>query len=125
MSTQTQNSSGYKAFQATAVAIGQGKRVFADTSNPPLIAVAGAAVIAIGVTMEPIGASGIGTVKLFSGPGTFLMCANGAITAGAQLFPTANGNIDDAGVTALPLVALEAATAANDIIECSPALLGA
>jgi hypothetical protein len=125
MSTATQNSSGYKAFQATAVAIGVGKRVFVDTSNPPLIAVAGASVIAIGVTTENIAASGYGTVKLFNAPGTFLMCANAAITAGAQLYPTDAGNVDDAGDTALPLVALEAATAQGDIIEVSRALLGA
>jgi hypothetical protein len=125
MATQTQNSSGYKTFQATAVAIGVGKRVFVDTSVPPLIAVAGAAVGAIGVTMENIAASGYGTVKLFGSPGTFLMCANAAITAGAQVYPTAAGNIDDSGTTALPLVALEAATAQNDIIEVAPFLLGA
>jgi hypothetical protein len=125
MATQTSNSSGFKTFQATAVAIGVGKRVFVDTSVPPLIAVAGASVIAIGVTVENIAASGYGTVKLFNAPGTFLMCANAAITAGAQVYPTASGNIDDAGTTALPLVALEAATAQNDLIEVAPALLGA
>lgn len=125
MATQTQNSSGYKAFQATAVAIGVGKRVFIDTSVPPLIAVAGATVGAIGVTMENIAASGYGTVKLFNAPGTFIMCANAAIVAGAQLYPTAAGNVDDAGTTALPLVALEAATAQNDLIECGPFFLGA
>lgn len=121
----TQNSSGYRTFQATAVAIGVGKRVFVDASSPSLIAVAGAAVAAIGVTVENIAASGYGTVKLFNASGTFLMCANAAITAGAQLYPTASGNVDDAGTTTLPLVALEAATAQNDLIECAPILLGA
>lgn len=125
MATQTSNSSGYKSFQATAVAIGVGKRVFLDASVPPLMAVAGAAVGAIGVTVENVAASGYGTVKLFNSPGTFIMCANAAITAGAQLFPTAAGNVDDAGTTALPLMALEAATAQNDLIECGPFLLGA
>lgn len=121
----TQNSSGYRTFQATAVAIGVGKRVFIDTSNPPLIAVAGAAVGAVGVTVENIAASGYGTVKLFASDGTFLMCANAAIAAGAQIYPTAGGNIDDAGTTALPLVAMEAATAQNDLIEVAPFFLGA
>ena len=123
MATQTQNSSGYKTFQATAVAIGVGKRVVVDSSGT--IAVAGAAVLAIGVTLENIAASGYGTVKLFNAPGTFLMCANAAIVAGTQLYPTAAGNVDDAGTTALPLVALEAATAQGDLIECGPLLLGA
>lgn len=121
----TQNNSGYRTFQATAVAIGEGKRVFVDASAPSLIAVAGAAVGAIGVTVEPIAANGYGTVKLFGAPGTFIMCANGAITAGAQIFPTASGNIDDSGTTALPYVALEAATAQNDLIEVGPFILGA
>jgi len=125
MSTANQNSSGFKAFQATNVAIGRGRRVFVDGSNPPLIAVADHDVGAIGVTVEAIAANGIGTVKLFGGPGTFLMCANAAIACGAQIFPTDNGNIDDAGTTALPLVALEAATAQGDLIEVAPALLGA
>lgn len=123
MAHASQNSSGYKAFPATAVAIGAGKRVTVNASGQ--IAVAGAAVAAIGVTIEAVAASGIGVVKLFSAPGTFLICANGAVTAGAQLFPTAGGNIDDAGTTAIPYVALEAATAANDIIECAPIVLGA
>lgn len=121
----TQNATGYRTFQATAVAIGVGKRVFLDTSNPPLMAVAGAAVGAIGVTTENVAASGYGTVKLFNAPGTYIMCANAAIAAGAQLYPTAGGNVDDAGTTALPLMALEAATAQNDLIECGPFLLGA
>jgi len=125
MPTANQNSSGYKAFQATGVAIGRGKRVFADSSNPPLIAAADHNVGAIGVTIEAIAANGVGTVKLFGGPGTFLMCANAAITCSAQIYPTDGGNIDDAGTTALPLVALEAATAAGDIIEVGPLLLGA
>ncbi len=119
----TVNDSGYKTFQATAVAIGEGKRVTVDSSG--LISVAGAAVGAVGVTTEAIAASGYGTVKLFSGSGTYRMCANAAIARGAIIYPTAGGNIDDAGTTALPLVALEAATAQNDLIEVGPWLLGA
>lgn len=121
----TQNNSGFRTFQATAAAIGIGKRVFLDTSNPPLMAVAGAAVGAVGVTTENVAASGYGTVKLFNAPGTFLMCANAAIAAGAQLYPTASGNVDDTGTTVLPLMAMEAATAQNDLIECAPFFLGA
>lgn len=119
----TANSSGYKSFTATAVAIGEGKRVKVDANGN--ISVAAAAEGAIGVTTQAIAASGTGTVKLFNAPGTFILCANAAIVAGAKLYPTAGGNVDDAGTTALPLVALEAATAANDLIECGPWLLGA
>lgn len=123
LSNTTTNSSGYKTFQATAVAIVTGKRVTVDSSG--LISVAGAAVGAIGVVTEDVAASGYGTVKLFNAGGTFIMWANAAITRGAQIFPTATGGIDDAGTTALPLVALEAATAQGDLIECGPWLLGA
>jgi len=119
----TANSSGYRTCQATAVAIVMGKRVkYASTG---LISVAAAAEGAIGVTVEDIPASGYGTVKLFNAGGTFIIYANAAIAAGAQLYPTAGGGVDDAGTTALPLVALEAATAQGDLIECGPLLLGA
>lgn len=119
----TANSSGYRTCQATGTAIALGKRVkFASTG---LISVAAAAEGAIGVTVEAIAADGYGTVKLFNAPGTFIIYANAAIAAGAQLYPTASGGVDDAGTTALPLVALEAATAQGDLIECGPLLLGA
>lgn len=119
----TANSSGYKTFQATAVALVEGKRVKVDSNG--LISVAAAAEGAIGVTVEACAASGYATVKLFNAGGTFLIWANAAIARGAQLFPTATGGVDDAGTTALPLVALEAATAQGDLIECGPLLLGA
>ena len=119
----TANSSGYRTFQATSVAIAQAKRVKVDSNG--LISVAAATDGAVGVTTEAVAADGYGTVKLFNAAGTFLVTANAAITRGAQLFPTAAGNVDDAGTTALPLVALEAATAQNDIIEAGPVLVGA
>jgi hypothetical protein len=119
----TSNSSGYRTFQATAVAIIMGKRVKVDSNG--LISVAAANEGAVGVTVEDVPASGYGTVKLFNAGGTFIMWANAAITRGAQIFPTAAGGIDDAGTTALPLVALEAATAQGDLIEVGPWYLGA
>lgn len=119
----TENATGFRAFQATAVAIIRGKRVKVDSNG--LISVAAAAEGAVGVTIEDIAASGYGTVKLFNAPGTFIIWANAAIARGAQIYPTAAGGIDDAGTTALPLVTLEAATAQGDLIECGPLLLGA
>lgn len=119
----TENSTGFRAFQATAAAIIRGKRVQVDVNG--LISVAAAVDGAVGVTIEDIPASGWGTVKLFNAAGTFIIWANAALARGAKLFPTAAGGIDDAGTTALPLVALEAATAQGDLIECGPLLLGA
>ena len=111
------NQTGFKAFQATAVAIPAFTRVKVDASG--LISAAGNN-DAIGVVQEYVPASGIGTVKLFSAPGTQFFLAGGAITAGAVLYPAASGTVDDAiNGSLLGYVALEAATAANDVIEAA------
>ncbi len=46
---------------------------------------------------------------------------------GWKCFPAAaaSGNVDDAGDTAINLVALEAATAENNLIECALSEIGA
>lgn len=116
----TQNSTGYKTFTATATAIGEAVRVKLDSSGN--ISAAGATDAWIGTTMEAIAASGSGTVKLRSAPGTFLVTASAAIAAGARLYPTASGKVDDAAGTGnfTGLQAVEAATADGDIIEAVP-----
>jgi hypothetical protein len=120
----TTNSSGYRTFQATAVAIAEGIRVTVDSNG--LISAAAANVGAIGVTTEPVAASGYGTVKLWNAGGTFIIQAHATgIAKGAILYPAAAGRIDDSGTTAIPLVALEASTAQGDMIECAPWYLGA
>lgn len=118
----TSNSTGFRTFQATAVAIGAFKRVKVDSSGT--ISVAAGTDAAVGITQEAIAASGYGTVKLFSAPGTFLATANGAITRGNSVYPAAAGNIIGAGNTALPYIALEAANAINDVIEIAPNIVG-
>lgn len=123
MASTSENSSGYKTFQATAAAIGLGIRVKVDSNG--LISVAGATDAAIGVTTEAVASSGYGNVKLWTAPGTFLVTAGAAIARGAQLYPLASGKVDDTGTTALNLVALEAATADGDIIEAAPCMKGA
>lgn len=119
----TQNDTGFKSFTATSTAIALGARVKVNSSG--LMLVAAATDAAIGVTTQPVAADGNGTVKLFGAPGTFMMLAGAAITAGAQLYPLASGKVDDTGTTALPLIALQAATADGDLIECAPCLKGA
>lgn len=114
MATST-NESGFRAFQATAVAIEQFVRVTVDSNG--LISVAGESDLGVGVTMEPVAASGYGTVKLWTAPGTFHVQAASAITRGAQLYGAASGEVDDTGTYKLRLVALEAATAQGDVIE--------
>jgi hypothetical protein len=123
MSTGLENTTGYRTFQATATALAPYARVLVDANG--LISVAGATDSAIGVTTDAVAAGGYGRVKLFSAPGTFLLTASGAITRGAALYPTAAGRVDDAGTTGLGFVALEAATAAGDVIEATPFLAGA
>lgn len=119
----TTNNTGIKAFQATAAAINEGIRVKVDSAG--LISAAAAAEIAIGVTIEPIAASGYGNVKLFSASGTWICTASAAITRGTQLYPAAAGKVAGTGTTKLPLVNLEAAAADGDMIECAPCWLGA
>lgn len=113
----TTNETGYKTFQATAVALEQGVRVKVDSNG--LISVAGETDQGIGVTTEAVAASGYGTVKLFSAGGTFLVQTAGAVTRGAALYSAASGEVDDTGTYLIGLVALEAATSQGDMIECA------
>jgi hypothetical protein len=116
----TANSTGYKSFTATAVAIGEAVRVKLDSSG--LISAASATEAWIGTTTAAVAASGLGSVKLRNAAGTFLVTASAAITAGALLYPTASGKVDDAAGTGVftGLQAAEAATADGDIIEAVP-----
>jgi hypothetical protein len=111
----SENTSGYKTFQATAVAIEAHVRVTQDANG--LISAAGETDLDVGVTQEAVAASGYGTVKLWSAPGTYLVQAAGPVTRGAQLYAKAAGEVDDSGTYKSRLVALEAATAQGDIIE--------
>lgn len=110
----TTNNSGFKAFAATAAAITRGTRVKMNSSG--LISAAGAGEAGIGVADEDIAASQLGTVKLWSAPGTFHVMANAAVALGARLQTLADGKVDDTTPNS-NLVALEAATADGDIIE--------
>lgn len=105
-----------RSFTATAVAITQFKRVMVDSAG--LISVAGATDVAVGVVIADVAASGVGTVML-NGAGTMQMVAAAAITRGATLYAAAAGKVDDTGTNEVGYVALETATAENDIIECA------
>lgn len=112
----TRNDDGFKSFTATAAAIGRGVRVTVNSSG--VILASGAANDTIGVAVEDIAASGTGVVKLLSAPGTHICKAGAAIARGATLHAIASGLVDDAGANAIGLIALEAATASGDLIEC-------
>ena len=108
------NDSGYKTFKAGANAIPLGSRV--KLTAVDTIDLAAAADSAIGTAMEDIPAGGYGTIKLFTGAGTFYAKASGAISAGAWVYPAASGKIAATGTTALSYIALEPAGADGDVI---------
>lgn len=121
MSQTSQNSTGYRAFTATAAAIAAHIRVTQNSAG--LILAAGATENWIGTVEEPVAASGIGTVRLRNSPGTHQFVASAAITCGAQIYPTASGKVDDAsagGAPAMGFLACEAAGTDGDVIECAP-----
>jgi hypothetical protein len=119
----TVNTTGYKAFTATAVAIAKNVRVLLDSSGT--ISAAGVSDEWIGTTIEDIAASGTGVVRLRNAPGTHFFTASAAVTRGAKLYAAAAGKVDDGstvlgGGANIGFEALEAATADGDIIECAP-----
>lgn len=120
MAHVTENTTGLQAFTATAAAIGLGVRVKLDSSGT--ISAAGATDAWIGVTTEPIVASGTGTVKLRSAAGSYLVVAAGAIAVGARLYAAASGKVNDVqlGGGDTGLMAKTAAGADGDIIEAVP-----
>lgn len=73
---------------------------------------------AIGIVQQAASADGdIVSVKLINAGGTFKVVAAEAITQGAPVYAAASGQVDSAGTLVMGW-ALEAATAANDVIEC-------
>jgi hypothetical protein len=114
----TQNETGFKTFQATAAAIEEFVRVTLDSNG--LISKAAATDPGIGITQEYVAASGYGTVKLFTAPGSFMCQTASAVTRGAVMYAAANGEVDDSGTYRIPYVAGQAATAQGDIIELVP-----
>jgi hypothetical protein len=118
----TENSTGFLTLVAAA-AINAHIRVKIDANGKADIASTTDA--AVGVTQHKVASGDPVTVKLFTGPGTFLCTAGGAITRGNQVFPTTAGKVLATGTTALNLVANEAATADGDVIECSMVMKGA
>jgi len=110
----TSNSSGFKAFTATAVAIAEAVRVKLDSSG--LISAAGVGEDWIGHTTAPVAASGLGTVQLLHP--TVEVTAAGAFAVGARLYAAASGKVDDtANGDYTGLLAIQAASADGDIVE--------
>lgn len=110
------NDSGYKAFEAGG-ALGVGILVKFSSGK---LAAAGLGEEWIGVTTQQAFASGdIVTVALRSKQGTYKMAASGAFSQGAIVYGRASGKVDDISTTSAIRagMAMEAATAANDLVE--------
>lgn len=108
-----------KSFTAGA-AIGQHILVKV-TSNA--LSVAGLAEEPIGTIEEASFASGdIRSVRLLSCKGTIRCVASGAFSQGAVVYGRALGKVDDIATSSAVRIgiALEAATAANDVVEVLP-----
>lgn len=119
MAHTAENTTGYKAFTATAAALGVGVRVKLDSSG--LISAAAATEAWIGTTVSAVAASTSGTVRLRNCPGTHMFVAAGAIDAGDMLYPAASGKVDDAAAgTFTGFQAISAAAADGDIFEAVP-----
>ena len=112
----TKNTTGNKAFTATAVAIEAGTRVVLGSGGT--ISAAAESSLCIGVTTEYIAASGTGNVQLFGN--TMEVQAASAFACGAQLYTAAAGEVDDSGTYKIPYVAGQAATAQGDLVEIIP-----
>lgn len=95
------------------------RRVKLNSSNKAVYA--GAGEDWIGVTQDRVAAADEPVlVKLKNGAGTFLMTASAAITAGARVYGTANGKIDDVADGACVGIARAAASGDNSEIEVMP-----
>jgi hypothetical protein len=111
-----QNENGFKAFTATS-AVTAYRRVKLTSGSGTAVEHAGAGEEAVGIAQINAGAGEMVTVALLNRPGTFKMCAHAAITVGATLYGVAAGRVDDSGTGSTLGLALEAATAQDDIIE--------
>jgi hypothetical protein len=72
----------------------------------------------IGITMDNAEAGDLIAIAPLTRPGTFLLTAAGTFSALADIYGAADGKVDDTASGTAYFKALEAATAAGDIVEC-------
>ena len=85
--------------------------VYADAGEPWI----GTTIEAVAIT-KPVG------IRLRTAAGTRKVSAAGTFSAGAELYGADDGQVDDAAAGQMFGIAIEAATAADDIIEAVPAV---
>lgn len=113
------NETGVKAF-VTAARVERARRVKINSSGQVLHA--GLAERADGVSLNEGDSGDTITVALRNKPGTVKLTAAGGFAVGAELYSAAAGKVDDVSTSAgnKAFLALEAATADGDIVECLP-----
>ncbi|MFA6148659.1 MAG: capsid cement protein [bacterium] len=113
---------GPKAFTAGAGLLAKRRVKIAagTTTTPPEVVYAGAGEAYVGITERDSALGELVSVKLRNQGGTFEVAAAGAFAVGADLYGTANGQVDDVVSGAIQFTAVESATAAGDIVEVLP-----
>lgn len=93
------------------VKLSAGTVVYADAGDPY-----------IGITQEAVAITQPVNIRLRTAAGTCKVTAAGTFSAAAQLYGADDGKVDDVAAGQVFGIALEAATAANDILEAVPAV---
>jgi hypothetical protein len=117
--TQSVYTVGPRTFQA-GEDLEEGRRVKIEsgtTTSPPEVIYAGAGEAAIGLTMSKEDDGDPIAVRLFTDNGTFLGVAADTFSIAATLYGAADGKISDTSSGSAIGTAMEAATAAGDIVE--------
>jgi predicted RecA/RadA family phage recombinase len=112
----SQYNEGIKAF-TSGEALATRRRVKWSSST---VVYADADEACIGVTEHACASGEIVSVRLVNHPGTVKLVAAEALSAGASLYAANDGKVQDTdpGSGTIRYIALEAATANNDVIEC-------
>lgn len=109
--------SGVKTFEAAGT-IRKNRRVVISTAGTVTEALVGASGDFQAVALDNAVSGEHVACRLKNDRGTFKLSTAGAVTAMAVIYGAAAGQVDDASSGTAIGVALEAATAANDEIEC-------
>jgi len=91
-----------------------------STKNPPEVIYADAGEQAVGITLEAVDDQDTVSVQLFTKDGTLFGVAADTFSYAATLYAAADGKISDSSNGSAIGIALEAATAAGDIVEWMP-----
>ena len=113
-----QNNSGFRTFTAGAAALKKGTRVVISGST----VVAGDATSSntVGFVESDVLANSLVAIKLIGTNGTFEAIVDGAVTAGSVLYPHDSGKLSTTPSGNGEFIALDTATADNEIIEVVP-----